>query len=111
MYKPLALALTPRPRPEQVTREEAERRILEQDEPYKLEILNRIKSDRITIWHTSKKQVHSKKYRSQARWRKAGGTSNPDPDPDPDLNPALPPAPTPALTPTPTSTLTLTLTT
>lgn len=53
---------TPRPRPEQVTREEAERRILEQDEPYKLEILNRIKSDRITIWHTSKKQVlpHSK---------------------------------------------------
>ena len=69
MYKPLALALTPRPRPEQVTREEAERRILEQDEPYKLEILNRIKSDRITIWHTSKKQVHSKcrvsKYRSQ----------------------------------------------
>ena len=62
MYTPLALALTPRPRPEQVTREEAERRILEQDEPYKLEILNRIKSDRITIWHTSKKQVHSKKY-------------------------------------------------
>ena len=53
-----------------MTREEAERRILEQDEPYKLEILNRIKSDRITIWHTSKKQVHSKKYRSQARWRK-----------------------------------------
>ena len=41
---------------EEVTREEAERRILEQDEPYKLEILNRIKSDRITIWHTSKNQ-------------------------------------------------------
>merc|ERR1740138_1437668 len=41
---------------EEVTREEAERRILEQDEPYKLEILKRIKSDRITIWHTSKKQ-------------------------------------------------------
>ena len=39
-----------------MTREEAERRILEQDEPYKLEILNRIKSDRITIWHTSKNQ-------------------------------------------------------
>ena len=43
----------------QVTREEAKRRILEQDEPYKLEILNRIKSDRITIWHTSKNQVLS----------------------------------------------------
>ena len=41
---------------EEVTREEAKRRILEQDEPYKLEILNRIKSDRITIWHTSKNQ-------------------------------------------------------
>ena len=44
---------------EEVTREEAKRRILEQDEPYKLEILNRIKSDRITIWHTSKNQVLS----------------------------------------------------
>merc|ERR1740127_245727 len=32
------------------------RRIKEQDEPYKLEILNRIKSDKITIWHTSKNQ-------------------------------------------------------
>ena len=41
---------------EVVTREEAERRIKEQDEPYKLEILNRIKSDHITIWHTSKNQ-------------------------------------------------------
>merc|ERR1719201_3105390 len=41
---------------EVVTREEAERRIKEQDEPYKMEILNRIKSDRITIWHTSKNQ-------------------------------------------------------
>ena len=41
---------------EEVTREEAKRRILAQDEPYKLEILNRIKSDRITIWHTSKNQ-------------------------------------------------------
>merc|ERR1719221_1266431 len=41
---------------EEVTREEAERRIREQDEPYKLEILNRIESDRITIWHTSKNQ-------------------------------------------------------
>ena len=39
-----------------MTREEARRRILAQDEPYKLEILNRIKSDRITIWHTSKNQ-------------------------------------------------------
>ena len=35
--EPLPLALTPRPRPAQVTREEAERRILAQDEPYKLE--------------------------------------------------------------------------
>ena len=35
---------------------EAERRIKEQDEPYKLEILNRIKSDKITIWHTSRNQ-------------------------------------------------------
>ena len=41
---------------EVVTREEAERRIREQDEPYKLEILNRIKSDKITIWHTSRNQ-------------------------------------------------------
>ena len=41
---------------EEVTREEAERRIKEQNEPYKLEILKRIKSDRITIWHTSKNQ-------------------------------------------------------
>merc|ERR1719201_2587758 len=41
---------------EVVTREEAERRIREQDEPYKLEILNRIKSEKITIWHTSKNQ-------------------------------------------------------
>ena len=38
------------------TREEAERRIKEQDEPYKLEILNRIKGDRITIYHASKNQ-------------------------------------------------------
>ena len=41
---------------EVVTREEAKRRIEEQGEPYKLEILNRIKSDHITIWHTSKNQ-------------------------------------------------------
>jgi len=41
---------------EVVTREEAERRIHEQDEPYKLEILKRIKGDEITIWHVSKKQ-------------------------------------------------------
>ena len=33
-----------------VTREEAQRRINEQGEPYKLEILNRIKSEKITIW-------------------------------------------------------------
>jgi len=41
---------------EVVTREEAERRIKEDDEPYKLEILNRIKDDKITIYHTSKNQ-------------------------------------------------------
>ena len=41
---------------EVVTREEAKRRIEEQDEPYKLEILNRIKSEHITIWHTSRNQ-------------------------------------------------------
>lgn len=39
---------------ESVTREEAERRIKEQDEPYKLEILNRIEGDEITIYHLSK---------------------------------------------------------
>ena len=41
---------------EDVTREEVARRIEEQNEPYKMEILNRIKSDRITVWHTSKNQ-------------------------------------------------------
>ncbi|KAL3933485.1 MAG: hypothetical protein SGPRY_000256 [Prymnesium sp.] len=41
---------------EVITREEAERRIKEQNEPYKLEILNRIEGDRITIYHLSKKQ-------------------------------------------------------
>jgi len=41
---------------EVVTREEAELRIRAQDEPYKLEILKRIKGDHITIWHTSRNQ-------------------------------------------------------
>ncbi|KAL1526687.1 hypothetical protein AB1Y20_015389 [Prymnesium parvum] len=41
---------------EVVTREEAERRIRAQDEPYKLEVLRRIKGDRITIYHLSKQQ-------------------------------------------------------
>lgn len=39
-----------------MTREEAARRIEEQEEPYKMEILNRIKGDKITIYHTSKAQ-------------------------------------------------------
>jgi len=37
---------------EEVTREEARRRILEIDEPFKLEILDGIKTEPITIWHT-----------------------------------------------------------
>ena len=41
---------------EEVTREEAERRIKEQEEPYKLEILNRIEGEKITIYHLSKDQ-------------------------------------------------------
>ena len=38
-------------RREEVTREEAERRIRELDEPYKLEILDAIKEEPITIYH------------------------------------------------------------
>jgi len=37
---------------EVVTREEARRRILAQNEPFKLEILDSIKTEPITIWHT-----------------------------------------------------------
>jgi len=37
---------------EVVSREEARRRILEQDEPFKLEILDSIKTEPITLWHT-----------------------------------------------------------
>jgi len=39
-------------RVEEVTREEARRRILEINEPFKLEILDSIKTEPITIWHT-----------------------------------------------------------
>ena len=41
---------------ESVSREEAKRRIEEQDEPYKMQILDRIEGDDITIWHTSRNQ-------------------------------------------------------
>ena len=36
---------------EEVSREEARARILEQNEPYKLEILDSIKTEPITIYH------------------------------------------------------------
>ena len=39
-------------RVEEVSREEARRRITELNEPYKLEILDSIKTEPITIWHT-----------------------------------------------------------
>jgi threonyl-tRNA synthetase len=38
-------------RREEVSREEARRRILEQDEPYKLELLDSIQTEPITIYH------------------------------------------------------------
>ena len=38
-------------RREEVTRDEAERRIKQMNEPYKLEILQSIKTEPITIYH------------------------------------------------------------
>ena len=42
-------------RREEVSREEARRRILEQNEPYKLEVLDSIKTEPITIYHVGDK--------------------------------------------------------